>query len=339
MKLKGFREDKVATGSILSGYADIEIGDSSALNTFEIQGVDENIKYIAVIDDEYGGVIERSCDGIEHKRTGFTWRGLLTKWMIEPVLPAGGNLLDDARFTVSGDINVIVHNIISGILGGFFSTNPEPLGINVDNYAFPLHCTVLEGLSGLCEAYGCRLDIKNKIENSSLKVVVSAKIIEHKILKETAFSSTITVDEMGINHLICFAEKRVEKTDEQKKAEEESGIISPENELIRRDIYLQPDGNITFEQHYAGFKERQATFEFGSYKDNETEFINAGIKRLTELAGFIKMDITHVSADARVGDYLFAKKGNMAVHQPVTRKILTFKNGIFAEEIKIKGQN
>lgn len=331
MKLVSFDENMDAMGTVLSGYADIEIGDPSALNTFEIQGMDDSIKYIAVIGDEYGGVIERSDDGTEYRRTGYTWRGLLAKWMIEPVPLTEGNLLDDVRFTVSDDINIIVHNIVSGILGGFFSTNPEPLGINVENYAFPLHCSVLEGLTGLCEAYGCRLDIKNTIENGSLEVVVSAKIAEHKILGETAFSSTVIVDEMGINHLICWAEKRIEKT------EEESGEVSPENELIRRDLYLQPDGNITFEQYYKGFKERQAVYEAGSYKD-ETEFINNGIKKLTELASYKKMVITHVSVDADVGDYLFAKKGNLVVKQPVTRKILTFKNGSFAEEISIRGQ-
>lgn len=338
MKLISFDTDRVALGTVLSGYADFEIGDSSALNTFEISGMNDSIKYLAVIGNEYGGVLERSDDGTEYRKTGFTWRGLLSQWMIEPVPPAAGNLLDDARFVVSGDINVIVHDMLSGILGGFFGTNPEPLGIHVDNYAFPLHCTVLEGLSGLCEAYGCRLDIKNVIEDSKLKVIVNAKIAEHKILGETAFSSTVTISEMGINHLICFAEKKNEKTEEQKKAEEESGIAGPENELIRRDLYLQPDGNVTFNQYYAGFKERQATYEYGYYKD-ETEFINAGIKRLTELARFIKMDITHVSADADVGDYLFAKKGSMAVHQPVIRKILTFQNGVFDEELKIKGQS
>lgn len=312
MKLISFDKDKKAIGTVLSGCADIEIGDSSALNTFEVTGMDESVKYIAVAGDEYGGIIERSDDGTEYKRTGYTWRGLLSQWAIEP--PAGSDY-----YTVSGDINTIVGSIVSGILGSFFSADSAEIGITVKNYAFPLHCTVLDGLMGLCGAYGCKLYIRNKVEDGALKVVVSAKAAEHKILNESAFSATITASEMGINHLICWGKGELQNR-------------------IRKDLYLQPDGSVTYEQYYVGFQERQAVYENPSY-ESEDEFVNYGIKRLKELASFTKMTITHVSADADVGDYLLAKKGNITVEQPVIRKILTFSNGTFATEIKIKGQN
>lgn len=312
MKLMSFDENKTAIGTILSGYADIEIGDPSALNTFEIQGMDDSIKYIAVIGDEYGGIIERSDDGIEHKKTGYTWRGLLSQWLIEPL--AGVDY-----YVVSGDINTIVGNIVKGVLGGFFSSETGEIGVKVSNYQFPLHCTVLAGLTGLCETYNCKLYIRNVIENGALKVVVSAKAAVHKILPETAFSATITVSEMGINHLVCWGKGELK-------------------ERIRKDLYLQPDGSVTYNQYYAGFQERQAVYENSSY-ETEADFVNYGIKRLKELASYKKMVITHVIADADVGDFLLAKKGNLVVEQPVTRKILTFKNGSFAEEISIKGQN
>lgn len=312
MKLISFDENRTALGTILSGHADIEIGDSTALNTFEVQGMDESVKYIAIIGEEYGGVIERSDDGTEYTRTGHTWRGLLTQWVIEP--PAGADY-----YVVSGDLNTIVGNIVTPILGGFFSADSVEIGVTVNNYQFPLHCTVLGGLMGLCEAYGCKLHIRNTIENGVLKVVVSAKVAVHKILEETAFSATITVSEMGINHLVCWGKGELQ-------------------ERLRKDLYLQPDGSVTYNQYYTGFKERQASYENSSYETEEA-FINYGINRLTELASFTKMTISHVSADADVGDYLLAKKGNIVVEQPVIRKILIFSDGTFTEEINIKGQN
>ena len=312
MKLISFDENRKAIGTVLSGYADIEIGDSTALNTFEVQGMDESVKYIAVIGDEYGGIIERSDDGTEYKRTGYTWRGLLSQWLIEP--PAGADY-----YVVNGDLNTIAGNIVTPILGGFFSAESGEIGINVKNYAFPLHCTVLDGLMGLCETYGCKLYIRNKAENGVLKVVISARAAVHKILEETAFSATITVSEMGINHLVCWGKGEL-------------------RERLRKDLYLQPDGSVTFTQHYSGFMERQAVYENSSY-ESEEKFVSDAIKRLKELASFTKMTITHVTADADVGDYLLAKKGNIVVEQPVIRKILTFQNGDFEEEIKIKGQS
>lgn len=312
MKLIAFDKNKTATGTILSGYADIEIGDSTALNTFEVQGMDDAVKYIAAIDDEYGGIIERSDDGTEYRRTGYTWRGLLSQWLIEP--PAGADY-----YVVSGDINTIVGNIVKGVLGGFFSAETGEIGVKVSNYQFPLHCTVLDGLMGLCEVHNCKLYIRNTIENGALKVIVSARAAVHKILSETAFSATITVSEMGINHLVCWGKGELK-------------------ERIRKDLYLQPDGSVTYSQYYTGFKERQAVYENSSY-ESEEKFLNDAIKRLKELASFTKMTITHVTADADVGDFLLAKKGNIVVEQPVIQKILTFQNGTFSEEIKIKGQS
>ena len=160
MKLIAFDKNKTATGTISSGYADIEIGDSTALNTFEVQGMDDAVKYIAVIDDEYGGIIERSDDGTEYKRTGYTWRGLLSNWLIEP--PVGADY-----YVVSGDINTIVGNIVKGVLGSFFSAETGEIGVKASNYQFPLHCTVLDGLMGLCEVHNCKLYIRNTIENGS----------------------------------------------------------------------------------------------------------------------------------------------------------------------------
>lgn len=311
MRIVGFDENRKAVGSLLSGKIDCEIGDSESLNTFEAVGISD-CRFWGAIGQEYGGVIEKTEENNELVKTGFTWRGLLQQWLIEP-------LSDNDYFVVSGDINIIVGNMVSNILGGFFTAVPGTIGVTVNNYQFLLHCTVLDGLMRLCEDNGCKLCIRNTVKDGCLQVEVFAEPAVPKTLPATAFSATVTVDGMGINHLICWGKGELK-------------------ERLRKDIYLQPDGNVTYEQYYIGFAERQAVYENTSY-ESETEFVNYAIQRLSELASYTRMDITEIQADgADIGDVLTVKKGNYVVTAPVVRKILTWSGGVTAIETKMKGQ-
>lgn len=313
MKMIAFDSNKKAIGSIIHGTADIEVGSGKSMNTFEVKGKSfENAKFIAIPGTEYGGVIERSEEGKNTLKSGYTWRGLLSKWLIEPI--AGNDY-----YIANGDLNDIIAGIMQVILGGFFTASADAAGVTASNYAFPLHCTVLEGLMKLCSDHGCKLMIRSKIVEGILQVVISAVPVARITLPESAFSATVTVDQMGVNHLVCWGKGELQNR-------------------IRKDIYLQPDGNITYNQYYVGFAERQAVYENSSY-ETETEFVNGAIKRLSELASYTRMTITEVSADqADIGDILIVKKGNLVTTAPVVRKILKMSGRSFSIETRMDGQ-
>lgn len=313
MKLIAFDASKRALGTVIYGKCDLEIGSGKSTNDFEIKGIFENAKFIAVPDTEYGGVILRTDENDTVTRSGYTWRGLLGKWMIEP--PPGNDY-----YIANGDLNNIIAGIAQVMFGGFFTVDADEAGVAASNYAFPLHCTVLEGLMKLCSDHGCKLLIRSKIVEGILQVELSAAPIERITLPESAFSATVTVNDMGVNHLVCWGKGELQNR-------------------IRKDIYLQPDGNVTYNQYYVGFAERQAVYENSSY-ETEEEFINNAIKRLSELAGYTRMTITEVSANqADIGDILIAKKGNLMTTAPVVRKILKMSGRTFSVETRMDGQN
>ena len=312
MNLTIFDKNKRASG-YFSGEIDMEIGDSTTSNDFETDDTLFMGACIAEIGGEFGGIVERYDDGSEKKYTGYTWRGLMDKWLI---LPPDG----EDRLTMSGDINVVIRRVLRGVLGDFFVVDDTILGVLVWYYSFPLYCTVLEGLTKLCEDHGCKLVIRNEVEDKKLKVVVTAKRAEHKTPSESLYDASVTVSKMGINHLLCLGKGELQ-------------------ERLRTHLYLWPDGTIKQNTpYYTGFEERQATYE-NTAEEDLTELIKGGTERLKELASFEKMELQSAYVEADVGDFLKATKDGMSVEQPVVRKILSGNNGNYSIEVKIRGEN
>lgn len=312
MELTVFDITKCASG-IFRGEIDMEIGDSDSTNDFVVDHTVDMGECIAEIGGEFGGIVER-LDNIDAKAyAGYTWRGLLDQWIMVP--PDGTD-----RITVSGDINVVIKDVVRKVLGGFFEVEDVILGVLVWYYSFPLYCTVLEGLMKMCDDHGCKLVIKNKVVDKKLRVVLSAEKAEHKTISERAFFASTTINNMGINHLVCAG------TGELKDRQ-------------RVHLYLWPDGSIKQNTpYYTGFLERQAFYEYTSQEDI-TELIKGGEKRLRELAGYKKMEFKTIQTDADVGDYLRAVKDGITIEEPVTRKILTGTNRNYTIEIKTKGDS
>ena len=148
---------------------DFEVGDISALNDFELTAQSSLDAYaIYIPDTEWGGIIEYdegTTDSESLTLKGWTWRGLLSQEIIEP--PAGS----DYRI-VSGELNAIIRDILSEVLGGFFTVPDIDSGLTITSYQFKLYTTVLDGIMDMLSEYGYRLKIYAKKTEAGGKVQV-----------------------------------------------------------------------------------------------------------------------------------------------------------------------
>lgn len=302
--------------------ADFEVGDTSASNNFEVNVADMHDYGIYIPGTEFGGIIEYENDpSYETKNTyrGWTWRGLLTQWIIEP---------DNGKDykVVSGEGNSILRNLLSDVLGGFFHVPDIESGLTIKNYQFKLHCTVLEGLMDMLSEYGYKLKIYAKRLNPGESITVfceavRAQKVEGTYDEDTGLDLAFTDNRMGINHLICWG----------------SGQLQ---ERQRIDLYLDADGNISETQYYTGFQERQAIYDYSNAESLE-ELKKGGIDRLKEVASSKNLQVDEVSeVDLEIGDIVVGRKNdvNLIVEAQIIRKILRISRGKESIEYKVKGE-
>ena len=311
MELMLFDSKRKAKG-YFHGSLDMEIGDSSTTNDFV--STDTSLSdgmYLVELNEEWGGIVEKMGDYVsEHEWSGHTWRGLLQQCIIEP--PEGEDYL-----VMSGDINEIIGTVTANMLGGFFTPSTIKCGVSAEKYRFKRYCTGLDGLMDLCAEYGCKLVIRNVIRDERLSIELSAE--RRLTYGQDAGVSTVsfTVSRMGINHLICAA----------------SGELA-DRTIVH--LYLWPDGSIKQSPYYTGFEERTALYSYTSEQDL-TELIKEGKEKLLELASYRKMEISVSNEAIDIGDIAYATRNGVTVSQSVIRKILSFNNGNYNIEYKIKG--
>lgn len=300
---------------------DFEVGDISALNDFEIISHALDAYAIYIPDTEFGGIIEYD-EGTTDNETvtlkGWTWRGLLTQEIIEP--PAG----KDYRI-VSGELNSIIRDILSDVLGGFFTVPDVDTGIST-SYQFQLYTTVLEGLMDLLSACGYRLKIyaKKTEAGGSIKVfceAVPVSTVEGQYDEDTGLKLRFIRSQMGINHLVCMGTGQLQ--DRQ-----------------RVDLYVQENGSIGKTQYYTGLLERTAYYDYNNAESLE-ELEESGKKRLRELAGYRKLEITDIDGKSlEVGDIVVGRHRSMGitVEKPVIKKILRIQDDEETIEYQVKGE-
>lgn len=303
---------------------DAEYGTSSdSTNDFEIV-TDVLSKYSPyggyIPNTEVGGVFEYiQSESGEQMRTikGYTWRGLLSMSIILP--PAGSDYN-----VVSGEANTIISSIVSDVLGGFFSVSSEDSGLIIDSYRFPLYVNTLDGLEGMLEEYGYRLKITAVKENGKIAVYLSAEqatTIEGVYNEDSRVPMVFTINQMGINHLICGG----------------SGTLQ---DRMRIDLYIDGDGNVSQTQTFTGFDERTEFYDYAN-AESEDDLISNGKKRLLELASSRTLEIdSPEDLDLEIGDLVRGVfQDGTAVTSPVVRKVYKISNGLTTTEIKIKGEN
>lgn len=307
----------------LDANVDFEIGDVDATNDFEISEAQSTESAVYIPGTEFGGLIEYE-DGSSSTKSitmkGWSWRGLLTQWFIEPET---GN---DYKI-VSGELHTVMRELLSPVLGGFFNVPETDTGVAVDAYQFKLHCSVLEGLMDLLNEYGYRLKIwaERPAPGKAVAVYCEAvmiKQIEGTYDEDTGLNLRFVNNRMGINHLICWG----------------SGELK---ERQRIDLYIDADGNIGDTQYYTGFDERQGVFDYGNAESLE-DLRENGAKHLKESASSKSLQIDEITdVDLGIGDIVVGRKNDMGIkiESPITRKILRISEGKESIEYKVKGES
>lgn len=304
---------------------DIEIGRTdSATNDFEMTNAtlqDINPGGFYIPGTEFGGLIEYTKARAAQDYTtlkGFTWRGLLSKWIIMP--DAG----EDYKI-VSGEANSVISDLLNGVLGDFFTVSSADSGLTISNYQFPLYINMLDGIEGMLEAYGYRLKLIGKkiAAGQPIQVEVSAvaaTVVSGTFNEDNGIPMAFTMDNMGINHLIC------------------GGSGELQDRMIVH-LYINQNGEISQTQYYTGFRERQ---EFLSYDgaQSEDDLITNGTEYLKGVASckLLEMEAPE-DMELEIGDVV---KGTFPdgtiIQSPVISKVYTIKEGVISYEYKIKGE-
>lgn len=301
---------------------DFEAGDYEASNDFEVIGTGIKEQGLYIPGTEFGGVFEyESGSNSDEKSTyrGWTWRGLLTQWFIEP--EEG----EDYK-VVSGEANSIIRELLSKVLGGFFTVPNADSGLTIADYQFELHVSVLKGIMDMLEEYGYKLKIYAKRVGPGRPITVFCEAIPAEKIsgtydQDTGLALTFTNNQMGINHLICWGKGELK-------------------ERQRLDLYLGANGNISETPYHTGFKERQAVFDYGN-AESLADLRKHGKERLRELASGKTLQIDEVNGvDMEIGDIVVGRKNysGLIIEKPITRKILRISGGTETIEYKVKGE-
>ena len=304
---------------------DVEYGTSEdSTNDFQLTDAtlrELNPKGFYIPNSEVGGLIDYEKDRADHDYIvwkGFTWRGLLSKSILMP--PSGSNYL-----IVSGEANSVIASLLSGKFSGIFKASTAASGCTISSYQFPLYINLLDGIEGMLEAYGYRLDIKaNKVASGQpIDIVLSAQpavVMAGTFNEDNGIPMAFEVDNMGINHLIC------------------GGSGELQNRMIRH-LYIGQNGEITTTQYYFGIQERTAFFDYAS-AESEADLIDASKKQLLELASHKTLSMeSPEELNLEIGDVIqgLFPDGTL-VECPVVRKIYKIINGVLQMSYKVKGE-
>jgi hypothetical protein len=308
---------------------DMDLGDT---NDFEFE-VDQSIWdselmgygcRLYIPETEYGGIIgdiEVVTKTATATLTGDTWRGMLTKKIIEP--PSGQD-----HKTVSGELNTILRSLIEPEFSGLFVVPQEDTGVEVSNFQFDRFCTLLDGLEDMLTSVGYRLDIRYKSGDAGESGWVEIQAVEAENYSETIEynrDNRINYDardyRRGINHLICAGNG--EGTDRT--------VLH---------LYVQSDGSVGSTKYYTGLEERVALYSYTSQSDVE-QLRKDGTKRLQELMNYKQFEMSVEDVDLEIGDTVSGRDftTGILVQKPIVQKILKIEKGKIQVEYKLKGDD
>lgn len=315
-------------GQLYDADIDFDIGNS---NDFEIRASIE--KYypesmgfgcrVFIPDTEYGGII-RDIESITKTREivlrGNTWRGMLTKKVVEP--PEG-----EDHLVLSGDINDVIRTLIGDRFGDLFAVPNSDNGIRISNWKVDRYVTLYDALIKLVNYYEQRLQIKY-VEPEGLDygyvTIQAVPIKDYSDQLEYSQEGNIEVDvrdcRSGVNHLVCAG-----------KGENQERIVLH--------LYVQKDGTIGNTQYYTGLDEIEEVYDYSSADAEKLE--EDGRKKLLELKNYKKCEMTVEDVDLELGDIVAGYDiiTNTQVIKPVVQKTLKIKDGILEVDYKVEGDD
>lgn len=293
-----------------------EVGSGDASNDFELRSYDILSGGVYIPGTEWGGFIERteSTTGEDlHIYKGWTWRGLLDQAVISP--PSGADY-----YTASGDLHEIMGDLVSSRFSGIFVVPETPAG-KTASWQADRYCTVLEGLTDLCEENGYKLVIRAykddtvKVELKAVPVVT----ISGAYNEDNRLSLTFADDQMGINHLICMG----------------SGELRNRQ---RVDLYVQADGSIGATKYHSGRWEREQYFDYPN-AESLAELEKQGRKRLKEVMSRKSLQVNRIQdVSMDIGDIVNGRHivSGVQVSAPIDRKSFSYSGGVMRLEYHVK---
>ena len=307
---------------------DMELNDGE--RDFEVtvsaEDYDNSMHYgcrIFASDTEYGGILGKLISSTSDNAItwqGYTWRGMLANKVIVP--PDGQDY-----YTVSGELNTILRDLIEPRFSGVFVVPEIDTGITVTNWQFDRFCTLLDGISKMLKSVGYRIDIKyNEGEPNGVGwvEVQAVQIIDYtseiELSQDSKLNFRATDKRNGVNHL----------------------IIGGNGELQDRNIihlYVQEDGSIGKTQYYTGIDEVEYFYENTSTESTDVE--KAGTDKLKELMDYkaFDMDIEALGIDVAIGDIVGGRDHitGISMGVPVGNIVLTVTDGKVSKEYKLEG--
>lgn len=303
-------------GVLLNYYLDIDCGNK---NDFEITVSIDNNKLshsdqIYIPNTEYGGIVDKVKADTRSSKvfySGRTWRGILAKKIIKP--PVG-----EAYYTVSGEANAIIEEIIDDAdLSGIF-TVAEATDITISSYKFKRYTDLLSGLTAMLRTANALLKISyvnGSVELTAEQITDYSPDIEFS--QDSRIYFTAEDNKGGVNHLICLGRGELE-----------------ERQVV--DLYVDENGNIGNTQYYFGLDEITDKLDYPNAESSE-ELINKGIERLKELANSSSVEVNVEGMDFELGDIVAGRERitGLYVSKPITQKIVRIENGTAKIEYKV----
>lgn len=307
---------------------DMELNDGE--RDFEVtvsaEDYDNSMYYgcrIFASDTEYGGILGKLISSTSDNAItwqGYTWRGMLANKVIVP--PDGQDY-----YTVSGELNAILRDLIEPRFSGVFIVPDADTGITVENWQFERFCTLLDGIAKLLKSVGYRIDIRYNegdpngvgwVEVQAVSIVDYTSELEFS--QDSRLNFRATDKRNGVNHL----------------------IIGGKGELQERNIihlYVQEDGSIGKTQYYTGIDEVEYFYENTSTDSADVE--KAGIEKLKELMDYksFDMDIEALGIDVAIGDIVGGRDHitGISMGVPVGNIVITVTDGKVSKEYKLEG--
>lgn len=265
---------------------------------------------------EYGGIIgtvETNTAQDTIAVGGYTWRGMMTKKIIEP--EPGEDYATD-----TGELNDVIQARVEEAFPGLFVGSDEDTGVSVNNFQYDRYCTLEAGLSKMLKSVGYRLHLE--YHPSINAVVVSAvPIVDYSY--DVVFSSDMRLnyqmktETIGVNHLICLG-----------KGELKDRTVY--------NLYVDNKGKISTTQYYFGADEVAEVYDSGG--SELPDLIQGGTNRLKELAPLKSFEIAiNSDMELAIGDIVGGKDylSGMRMSAPIVGKIVRWEGGFQTIEYKL----
>lgn len=305
--------------------AELNSGDRDFALTIPLDDWDDRITAggrIFIEGTEIGGVLGQQTiqsDVEEISFTGYTWRGRMERKIIVP--PSGQDY-----YTVSGELNAILKELIEPRFGGVFLVPDISTGVTT-TYQFERFENLLDGCTKMLKEKGHRLKIRYNMgePNGTGWVEISAvPIVDYsdqiQLSQDSKLKFTMSEKQDGVNHL----------------------IVGGKGEMQDRNIlhlYVQKDGTIGESKYYNGIDEIEYFYENTSTDtgDLKKKAIEELEKRMNSKT--FEMDVEQLGIDVDIGDIIGGKdfRTGMEMKKPLENIVIKIQNGIVSKEYKLEG--